>query len=125
MQKKEWTFALDGETHTVALEYSHVSANEKFWVDYVILFDEDRWTLVSHYDFSIGEHHCHVTLRIVTFVHRITLTLDGKPVEMLPSQILLRSSQRGDPNTLLRPLDKTTETASDELLRSSDDNKAE
>lgn len=121
MPQKAWTFDLDGQQHHVAVEYSYVSANEKFWVDDNLISSEARWTFKSQYDFSIGQHQCQVILSVEKFAPSTKLTIDGEPVEMLPSQSLLRASQKNEPTTLLRPHNKPTSTASHELLRSSDD----
>jgi hypothetical protein len=117
MPQKAWTFSLDGQIHHVVLEYSYVSAKEKFWVDDDLISNESRWTLKSHYNFSIGQHQCQVTLKVTALFPSAKLMVDNKPVEILPSQILLRPSQQSDPNTLLRPHNRADEIASEELLR--------
>lgn len=93
MPSKVWAFALADGEHTVELEYSYVSSRERFFVDGNLLSDEHRWVLISRYPFTLASHQCEASIRlgIGSWIGR--LTVDGKSVEMLPSQSLLRPSQ--------------------------------
>lgn len=129
MPSKIWTFELEDGTHTVELEYSLVSARERFFVDDQLISDELRWVFVSRYAFRIGFHECRAVLRPhwTGMFWQSVLTVDGRPVEMLPSRVLLRPAQATEaPQTsLLRPACGNAAVGADQLLRASEQGEQE
>src|SRR5256885_1548287 len=90
MIHKAWTFALEDGQHTVELEFSLWSARERLHVDGQLLSDELRWVIRSEYRFPIGAHTC---ILILMPSIQCVLRIDEQPVELLPSEVLLRPSQ--------------------------------
>jgi hypothetical protein len=119
MPSKIWEFVLDGEKHIVELQYSLITARERFYVDGNLLSNESRMVMESAYHFPLGSHQCLATLRVGLGSYVGELTVDGKPVEMMPSKSLLRPSQANTAaeNVLLRPAGNGAMAGPDELLR--------
>ena len=114
MPTKAWNIVLDGRTHYVELEYTWWDAREKLTVNGEVLSDEARWTMASKYDFELDGRACHLVLYSMPYEGK--LTVDGKPAEMLPCNVLLRSAGE-EPESLLRPAVSESEPEADKLVR--------
>jgi hypothetical protein len=120
MPTKVWTFSLDGAEHTVELEYDLLSAKETFTVDGEAVFSGSKWSLTSRYEFKIGDHACRVALYALRN-YQAELKVDGQPVELLPSNRLLRpTAAGGQDGALLRPAGNEESAPSAGLLRPSE-----
>ena len=119
MPSKVWTFELDGREHVVELAYSLISSRERFFVDDALVSDEYRMVFVSRYRFTLEGRSCEAVLFFGLAGWKDELTVDGKPVQMLPSKSLLRpaSAPSNNAEVLVRPSTAQDTSPPEQLLR--------